>query len=45
MKTAHSIGSGHALFILPGDRFINATKPLEASANSSTVKEVKNVRR
>jgi len=30
MKSTTQIGSGRPQFILPGDRFINATKPLQA---------------
>lgn len=32
MTLTTQIGRGQPLFILPGDRFINATKPLAAMA-------------
>jgi hypothetical protein len=36
--TRHAIGSGRALFTLPGGRFYNATKPLEGRILDMTTK-------
>ena len=39
--TRTPIGSGRPLFILPGDRFINATKPLQRAFDQQTLKAQK----
>lgn len=36
MITRHAIGSGRALFILPGGRFLNATNPLQEEVMDMT---------
>ncbi len=37
--TRHTIGSGRALFSLPSDQFINASKPLQALFSNNSIED------
>ncbi len=39
MRATHPIGSGRALFALPSDQFINASKPLQALFSNNSIED------